>query len=408
MNSDGEPQCVLCDKKIVKKTFNVKRHFEQFHSDFASKLPEDIQARKNIFDGKMRDKSKQSSSLASSLKASELSTLASCQVAELILKYFFNTFGYNKEIISLRSQKPFAEGDFIKECLLQSMETILKNRKEKVAILSDIKDIPLSRMTITRRAELIANCIRQNMRNILKKNCEISLCLDESTDICDMSQLIIWIRICHLEGQTFDIIEEILDLQPLTDTTTAQDIFTALKKTLSNFDIDICKISAITTDGAPSMVGRKEGLAEKMRRENPKLINFHCLIHQENLTAKMGIPEAKKFSDFVMKIVNLLISGSSLKHRQFKNFLEQTNSELDSISKMNQVRWLSVEKTLNQFIKVVGEIKLFLNSMKRPIEIPELSDVSWLGDLAFFADLTAIMGELNRKLQSNNLLLIIY
>ena len=55
------------------------------------------------------------------------------------------------------------------------------------------------------------------------------------------------------------------------------------------------------------------------------------------------------------------------------------------------------------FVTIHGyEIKLFINSSKKPNNLPELSDINWLGDLAFFADLTSIMGELNRKLQSNN------
>ena len=250
--------------------------------------------------------------------------------------------------------------------MLKSMETILKNRKDKEAILSDIRDIPLSRMTITRRAELISGYIRDRMKNILQKeDCCLSICLDESTDICDMSQLVIWVRICYLDGQKFQILEEILDLEPLIDTTTAQDILTAVKKSLDFYKVPISKIIAITTDGAPAMIGRKDGLVQKMRRENPHLMNFHCLIHQENLTAKMGIPEAKKFSDFVMKVINIVISGSSLKHRQFNNFLEETESEIATISKMNQVRWLSVEKTLNQFIKIVEEIKTFIKSLKK-------------------------------------------
>ena len=158
-------------------------------------------------------------------------------------------------------------------------------------------------------------------------------------------------------------------------------------------------MTAITTDGAPAMIGRKNGLVSKLKQENPVILNLHCVIHQENLTAKMGIPEAKKFADFIMKIVNLLISGSSLRHRQFNNFLNETEHEIHNLSKMNQVRWLSIEKTLNQFLKIVNEIKLFLKSLKNSIEFPELDHPQWLCDLAFFADLTSIMGNLNRKLQ---------
>ena len=91
INNDDEPECLICCKKIIKKTFNVKRHFEKFHADFASKLPDDINARKNIYDSKIRNRTDQKVNLFSSLKASELTTMASCQLAELILKYFISS-----------------------------------------------------------------------------------------------------------------------------------------------------------------------------------------------------------------------------------------------------------------------------------------------------------------------------
>ena len=146
-----------------------------------------------------------------------------------------------------------------------------------------------------------------------------------------------------MEGQKIKILEEILDLEPLIDTTTVQDILNAVK-----ISLDFYKV-------------------QRMRRENPHLMNFHCLIHQENLTAKMGMPEAERFSDFVMKVINIVINGSLLKHRQSNNFLKETESEIATILKMNQVRWLSVEKTLNQFIKIVEEIKTFIKLRKIPI-----------------------------------------
>ena len=38
---------------------------------------------------------------------------------------------------------------------------------------------------------------------------------------------------------------------------------------------------------------------------------LQCKIHQENLVAKAGILEAKKFSDMVMKIGNKCISSGA-------------------------------------------------------------------------------------------------
>ena len=68
----------------------------------------------------------------------------------------------------------------------------------------------------------------------------------------------------------------------------------------------------MTTDGAPSMVGAKNALIAKLEHEYLHLIGVHCIIQGEAFCASMGIPDAKPFSNQNMKIVNTLISTSSL------------------------------------------------------------------------------------------------
>ena len=54
---------------------------------------------------------------------------------------------------------------------------------------------------------------------------------------------------------------------------------------------------------------------------------------------------------------------------------------------------------MNQFIKITGEIKTFLETLKTPINIPELSDIDLLTGVSFFADMTKHLPKLNLKLQ---------
>ncbi|MEN2500014.1 MAG: hypothetical protein MHMPM18_004189 [Marteilia pararefringens] len=43
------------------------------------------------------------------------------------------------------------------------------------------------------------------------------------------------------------------------------------------------------------MTGCKSGLIALMKKDNPNLKSVDCLIHQESLIAKLGVPDAKKW-----------------------------------------------------------------------------------------------------------------
>ena len=110
------------------------------------------------------------------------------------------------------------------------------------------------------------------------------------------------------------------------------------------------------------MKGQNIGAVAKIREINPECIHFHCIIHQEAICSKIGIPSAKKFADDIMKLVNKCVSSGALRHRQFREFLDEKDSEISDISRMQQVRWLSCEKVFRQFFFQLGWISsIFCN-----------------------------------------------
>lgn len=88
-----------------------------------------------------------------------------------------------------------------------------------------------------------------------------------------------------------------------------------------------------------------------------------------------------------------------MQHRQFRNFLDENEAILSELPKLHSVRWLSCEMVFNAFFKIVDLIKEFIENKFGPEMFPELSDEIWLQKLAFFSDLTTLLGSLNRSLQ---------
>lgn len=79
-----------------------------------------------------------------------------------------------------------------------------------------------------------------------------------------------------------------LDLIPLHNKTTADEIYRAFVQVLYDFELNLNNFVSLTTDGAASMVGMKSGLRGRINEllTQNKIDDFHflhCLIHQEAL-----------------------------------------------------------------------------------------------------------------------------
>ncbi len=86
-----------------------------------------------------------------------------------------------------------------------------------------------------------------------------------------------------------------------------------------------------------------------------------------------------------------------LKHRRFRAFLEEMESEYEDVLYFTEVRWLSRENVLKRFFELREEVKAFME--KDGVAVPVLSDPKWLMDLAFLVDITHELNVLNKKLQ---------
>ena len=171
--------------------------------------------------------------------------------------------------------RPFSHGELLSDALNITADIVCPEMKKAFSKIS------LSRPTVTRRAESMSLDIKQQLINKCEQFKYFSIATDESCDIQDTAQLSIFIRGIN---ENFEIIEELLALMPLYDTTTGQDIFNAVLACLKEYKLDLAKLVSITTDGAPAMVGSKKGFVTIMEtymknaRYKNKIMKIHCII----------------------------------------------------------------------------------------------------------------------------------
>ncbi|XP_076850343.1 general transcription factor II-I repeat domain-containing protein 2A-like [Brachyhypopomus gauderio] len=193
--------------------------------------------------------------------------------------------------------------------------------------------------------------------------------------------------------------EELLTVIPLHGQTTAQEIFWKLCDAIVDAGLLWKSFAGITTDGAPSMKGRKNGLVALVQRKLEEegveeAIALHCIIHQRALCSK-----CLKFESVMSDVVKCInhIRTRGLKHRQFRAFLGEIVSSYEDVLYFTEIRWLSRGNVLKRFFELRAEVKAFME--KDGMAVPVLSDPKLIMDLAFLVDISQELNVLNKKLQ---------
>uniref|UniRef100_UPI00358FEE4E general transcription factor II-I repeat domain-containing protein 2-like n=1 Tax=Myxine glutinosa TaxID=7769 RepID=UPI00358FEE4E len=365
--------CALCFENVVCQTSSVKRHFETKHEKTFKDQADKAESIKRA----VSRYGKQANTLKIFAIAKNHTTEARYRIAHCIAK----------------RGKPFTDGEYIKEAFLCSSEVLFEGLPNKETIKSIIKDIPMSTRSIERRIEeMVENVSAQQIAG-LKDAVVFSIALDESVDVNDIPRLAVMARYCDSTVR-----EELWCLKPMSDTTKGEDIAKVFMEHFEERGIDIRKIFAVTTDGAPAMVGKQRGAVRLIEEKvGHPIMKLHCIIHQENLCAKMSNSDLNEVMPTVVKVINFIVKRSALTHRQFQSLLEEMDCTCIDIPLHSAVRWLSCRKVLERFVNCFYAIKACL--AEKGQNYPELEDEKWVVKLMFLMDITGHLNELNLRLQ---------
>lgn len=377
----GKAQCVICLKTVaVLKEFNVRRHWESEHgkSSYASMSAGERKAALTRLSGNLQ---KSTYLFRKQAEKGENLSRASYEVSRLIAA----------------RMKPFSDGDFIKECLLTTVDSICPEQR------STFENVSLSSRTVRRRIEDMSDDIHDSVKSRICDLVAFSIALDESTDVKDTAQLAVFIRGVTADLQVF---EEFLQLVPLRTTTTGQDIFDAVLQCVEQHSLNLSRLVCVTTDGAPAMVGERKGAASLLVRHceasghTQPIQKMHCIIHQEALCAKSA--NLVEVMSVVVKAVNYILSRS-LNHRQFQSLMDEVEENYGDLLYFSEVRWLSRGVMLSRVWDLRQEVASFLRE-KGQSHAEKFCDPRWLADLALLADITSHLNALNLKLQGKDIL----
>ena len=286
-------------------------------------------------------------------------------------------------ISSWQCGKPYSDGELVKRCFRNVVKCIHSGKE------ADYSSIALSRVTMQRSRDDIAQQLKLSLQaKINKKKSLFSLAVDESTDINDSTQLLI-----------FELFENFLSMETLATRTRGEDIFIAVKNACIRSELNLKYLRGICTDGAPAMIGNQQGFVTRLsdyvshKYNNKELIILHCIIHQEALCAKsVALNTILKDTNCII----LFIRANTLHHRRFREILCSSETSAEDILYHSAVRWLSIRETSRRVLQLRKEIvEYYLTENKKC----PLLDKDFLMSLGFLVNFLTQVNFLNQNLQ---------
>ncbi|KAJ8043554.1 hypothetical protein HOLleu_10692 [Holothuria leucospilota] len=236
-----------------------------------------------------------------------------------------------------------------------------------------------SQRTIKELLDAMCQTIRQTIQRDIIASTYFGMMVDETTDIAVLKQLIVFIRVTDKDSNKLKQKTSFFDIKDIPDGR-ADTITRELKKMLDEGGIDFTDMAGFGSDGASVMVGRRNGVASKLREEIPTLINIHCVAHRLALAAGQaatGIPYVVKFKEIIQQLYQFY-QNSAVRMAGLTEIQNVLNSPSLRLKEAKDVRWLSHQQAVEAVRKSLSAI---IMSLER--EASERTDATAAGLLKF-------------------------
>ena len=194
---------------------------------------------------------------------------------------------------------------------------------------------------------VIAECIQDEITEKLQKSPFVSLMADESTDIFAVSKkLIIYAKLIS-DG----IVPETHFLTNITieeEQCTAPVVTQKIQNVIAARAIPVDKVMSFGSDGASIMTGRVGGVSTLLKKENPFMINIHCMAHRLALCTSQAANKVEKMEKYRQLLTDLYyyFPKSAKRAAGLKAIQEVLQSPKLKMKEMHAVRWFAFYSAL--------------------------------------------------------------
>ena len=186
----------------------------------------------------------------------------------------------------------------------------------------------------------------------------IALMADETTDIGVTKELILYARYIVPTATPEHCVRSIfLRVCELSDGK-ADTITTSILELLTKLDISINRVMGFGSDGASVMVGRRAGVATRLKERNPQMVAIHCVAHRLALAVAQagdGVPYIKKFKILLHNLFSFY-DNSPVRTAGLRAIQEILDNPSLKLKQAKDHQWLSHENACQSLRRTLPSV----------------------------------------------------
>ena len=196
----------------------------------------------------------------------------------------------------------------------------------------------------------IAAIVREDINADARASPVIGLMIDESTDVANINEMIVYIRILRSATRVFEtVFWAIVEV----DEATGIGLANTVKQLFKQRNVPINKVRCMATDGASAMTGPHSGCVQCIRESaGDNMLGVHCIAHRQALACKDAMEgnECAEWFDGCLHNICHYHTKSPKRQKHLEALLEVQCIKALRLVTVAKTRWLSRQAAVHRVL----------------------------------------------------------
>lgn len=179
--------------------------------------------------------------------------------------------------------------------------------------------------------------------NIVKSNSKLSVLIDESTTLSTKSTMVVYIKASISSEDPIFIFLALVELKHQTAENIVTQLIDCLHESGFNNEYLINNWISFVSDGASVLLGKKAGVAKRLKDIYPLIFSWHCLNHRLELAVNDTMKDLNSINHFKSFIDSfyVLYNNSPKNTNEIKDVCNELNIIFVKVGRVLDTRWVA-------------------------------------------------------------------